>query len=279
MRSPVPWFGGKYVLRNEIISLFPPHHTYAEPFGGGASVLLSKPPAAVEVYNDLNSEIVILFRVLRDQPEALYHMVELTPYSREEFATARRMPMVPDNDLETARRVLVKYRMMFGGGGQEEAHGWGYSVAETKAGMAQQISSWLGVPELIRLTAERFRRVQIDHRPAMEILRAYDTPETLFYIDPPYLPETRTKTRYAYEMDWEGHKELLGALSGMQGMVVLSGYRSSLYDEALVSWERHEFAMTSMAGAGRKRHKVEVVWLNAAAANRRSKQMTLTGEG
>lgn len=280
MRPPVPWFGGKFYLWPQITTLAPPCHTYVEPFGGGGSVLLNRAPAAVEIYNDLNSEIVTLFRLIRDHPEDLARAARLTPYSREEYETAATDPVVPGDEIETGRRLLVKLKMAYGGGGQRaRGHGWGYDITETAFGMAKSVSAWVTTPDLILAVADRFRRVQIEHRPALEVLAAYDTPQTLFYADPPYLHETRPSgRRYAYEMSREDHEQLLDALTGLKGMVLLSGHPSQLYESRLIGWERHEFNVALNAGP-RRTMRTEVVWLNPAAAERRSRQMTLAGEG
>lgn len=269
MRSIITYYGGKGHSWRQIVSHFPPHHTYVEPFGGAANILLNKEPSAVEVYNDIDSNVVTIFRVLRDHPEELRRALELTPYSREEYVRCLG-PMDGLDDVDKARRLIVRYRQVFGGKGQQATPGqWGYSVTESSRGMAKAVSCWLSmIDEVLPSVVERFRCVQIENLPWQDIVRRYDTPETLFYCDPPYMLSTRSGGRgYADEMTTEEHRELAEILNSVRGHVVLSGYASPEYDEWYAGWGRVEFDVCSIVArdAGSRTRRTEVLWIKPAA--------------
>lgn len=230
LRPPSKWYGGKYYLAPHIIPLFPKHQTYLEPFGGGASVLLNKAPAPIEVYNDLDHRIVRVFRVLRDDPEEFQRRLALTPYSEAEFLAAKQPSDDIDcDDIELARRDLLSWRLSRSGAGES----FSYTTQRVRRGMADVVSGFLScIDDQLPLIVERIRRVQILCRPAAEVIVKWDSPNTLIYCDPPYLPETREKNSqnvYLHEMPIEAHVELAKVLNAVQGSVVLSGYPSELY--------------------------------------------------
>ncbi len=270
MRSIITYYGGKGNSWRRIIPHFPPHRTYVEPFGGAANVLLNKPPSAVEVYNDIDSNVVTIFRVLRDSPDEIRRALELTPYSREEYVRCLG-PLDGLDDVEKARRLIVRYRQVFGGKGQTATPGrWSYAVARSSRGMAGTVSGWLStIDAVLPAVVERFRRVQIENLPWQEIIRRYDTPETLFYCDPPYMLSTRNSHGdYAYEMTVEEHQELAEALNSVKGHVVLSGYASPEYDEWYAGWERVEFEATVSVRLDKGRsqdRRTEVLWIKPGA--------------
>jgi DNA adenine methylase len=270
MRSIITYYGGKGYSWRQIVPRFSPHHTYVEPFGGAANVLLNKPPSAVEVYNDIDSNVVTIFRVLRDSPDEIRRALELTPYSREEYVRCLG-PLDGLDDVEKARRLIVRYRQTFGGQGQKATPGqWCCSVTKSRRGMAGAVSGWLStIDAVLPAVVERFRRVLIENLPWQEIIRRYDTPETLFYCDPPYLLSTRNGcVGYKYEMTLEEHRELAEVLNSVKGHVVLSGYASPEYDEWYAGWERVEFevAVTVRLDKGRSHDRhTEVLWIKPAA--------------
>lgn len=259
IRPPVKWHGGKHYLARRIVDLMPEHHTYVEPFGGGASVLLNKQPAPVEVYNDLDGRIVRLFRVLRDRPDDLGRALVLTPYAEAEFRAAGDQT---DDELEQARRDYVRWRMSIGGRG---AHFACSTPTRSRRGMADNVSAWLStIDEVLPAIVERLRRVQLSCRPAVEVLWQYDTPTALHYCDPPYHPDTRQAPDvYGIELTAADHAELLGVLLTCRGRVMLSGYRCPLYDERLRAWHRIDIDMANHAAGGEhKRRMVESLWTN-----------------
>lgn len=232
LRSPITWFGGKGILVRKILPHFPPHHCYVEPFCGGASCLFAKPPSPVEVINDVDSDIVNFFRVLRDPGkfEAFQRMVALTPCSREEFIAYRRDWQAAwrgcSDEIERAYRWYVIARMSFAG---EFGGSWGHSITTSRLGMANSVAQWLSIIDMLPAIAERIRTVQIEHGDWLEVLEDYDTPNTLFYCDPPFVKSTRRTGKYRHEMGNAEHRELVEVLLSIQGRVVLSGYRNAVY--------------------------------------------------
>ena len=236
----------------KLLPLFPQHHTYVEPFGGGASLLFAKLPAPVEVYNDLDSGLIEFFRVLRDPAQfaRLHRMVEATPVSREEYDRCRDTWQDCDDPVERAYRWYVVARMSFGG---RFGAGWGSNVTASRCGMAATCSKWLSIIELLPQIHARLMRVQIEHADWRVILDRYDTPRTLFYLDPPYVHGTRTDTRYACEMTDADHADLVDVLLGIRGKAILSGYDHEIYAPLeAAGWVCHDWE-TACSAAGRTR--------------------------
>jgi len=209
----------KYYLYREIVKLFPPHHTYVETHGGTAITLLNKEPSPVEVYNDINERLTRLFRVVRDHPEEFKRRLQLTPYSEIEWEKAAEPA---EDEIEQARRDFVRWRMSIGGRGKA----FSYTLHRVRRGMADAVSGYLSViDEELPKIVERFRNVQILCRDAVEVIRKWDSPDTLFYCDPPYHPSTLvSKDVYEHPMSAEDHEKLLDVLLACKGKVVLSGY-------------------------------------------------------
>jgi DNA adenine methylase len=270
LRSIIPYYGGKGYSWRRIVPHFPEHHMFVDVFGGAANILLNKEPSKVEVYNDIDSNVVTIFRVLRDRPIDLKQALELTPYSREEYVRCLG-PLDGLDDVEKARRLIVRYRQAFSGQGQTATPGrWSYAVAASDRGMAGTVSRWLStIDTALPAVVERFRRVQIENLPWQEVVAKYDTPETLFYCDPPYILSTRNgHVGYGYEMTVDEHRELAEVLNCVKGHVVLSGYKSPEYDEWYRSWKRVEFDATMFARQDRQRSRdkrTEVLWIKPAA--------------
>lgn len=256
------WYGGKYSHLGWLLPLLPQTWHYCEPFGGSAAVLINREPSPVETYNDLDSEVVNFFRVLRDQKEALIEQIGLTPFSREEFEQAIREPTEGLTDLERARRFYVLARQVRTGLAQKASTGrWAHCLLTSRAGMAGAVSRWLGAVEDLNLIAQRLLRVQIEHAPAIEVIERFDSPETLFYCDPPYPHDSRgDNNAYAHEMTDEQHRELARILRNVKGRVALSSYDSKLMDELYHDWH-------CIKGPEKKVHSVketrqEVLWVN-----------------
>ena len=253
MGALVRYHGGKVRMADKIVGLFPEHDCYVEPFGGGAAVLLAKPRARLEVYNDLDGDMVTLFKVLRDRPADLAQVIALTPFARAEHEESY---VETADDLERARRVLI--RSHFGHGSSGIHRATGFRSAGMRAGTLP-VHGWMTLPESVRVAAERMRGVVIERRPAIQVMQAHDGDQTVHYVDPPYLPETRDKGRdYHHEMTVSEHEEMLLAIRSLRGSVVLSGYASCLYDDALHDWRRIEVK----ARADRAAERTEVLWCN-----------------
>lgn len=260
-RPALKYFGGKWLVADWIIGYFPPHETYVEPFGGAASVLLRKPRSSIEVYNDIHGEVVNFFRVLRDRPSDLLRAIELTPYSREEW----ELSLSPEGDeLERARRFYVNSWQSYGVGGTNNDSSW--RIARTRAGRGNTpVDDWTNTGHMQDVVA-RLQGVFIERDNALEVLHRYDQKRTLFYVDPPYVHSTRVhKARYEGEMTDDDHAALAEALHAVDGMVIVSGYPSTLYDELYAGWETADrLAVTN--GGGKR---TERLWLSPAVSERR----------
>lgn len=232
------WYGGKYSHLDWLLPLLPKAQHFCEPFGGSAAVLINREPSPVETYNDLDSELVNFFRVLREQKDALIEQIGLTPFSREELERAAVEPTEGLTELERARRFYVRARQVRTGLAQTASVGrWAHCLLTSRAGMAGAVSRWLGAVEDLNLIAQRLLRVQIEHAPALEVIRRYDSPQTLFYCDPPYPHDSRGDSKaYAHEMTDDQHRELAMVLQHIQGKVALSSYRCALNDELYGGW-------------------------------------------
>lgn len=253
LRSPIVWFGGKGRMTASLLPLLPAHETYVEPFGGGASLLLAKAPAAVEVYNDLDSGLVQFFRTLRD-PElfARFHsLASLTPYSRQEYKECAASWEQEQDPAVQAYKWFVVARMSFSG---RFASSISMNVGSSSRGMASTCSRWLSILEQLPAIAHRLQRVQIEHLDFARVLQNYDTPQTLFYCDPPYVAATRSGGRYRHDFSDADHERLVDALLSLQGMVVCSGYQAPVHARLeAAGWQRRDFA-TCCYAAGRTRH-------------------------
>lgn len=264
----IRYHGGKFRLAPWIIQQMPGHVCYVEPFGGAAGVLLQKPRSYSEVYNDLDGEVVNLFRVLRDPElnQQLQDACALTPYSRDEFCDAREVVADP---VERARRMVVRACMGFGSaagiGGQS-----GFR-SDSKRKYATAAHLWERYPANLGAVCQRLQGVIIENKDALEVMRAHDAETTLHYIDPPYVQETRVQGNryYNHEMTVEGHEQLLAVAGTLNGMVIISGYDSELYNDMLVSWLKVTKPSRISAGRGTK-VRTECLWLNHAAHQKSS---------
>lgn len=257
------WYGGKFSLSDWLLPLLPVCHHYVEPFGGSAAILLNRYPSPIETYNDLDGEVVNFFRELREKKDKLIEAISLTPFSREEFAKACKI----DNklsDLERARRFYVRARQVRTGLAQTATIGrWANCKNTSRNGMSGVISRWLGGMAALQEIAERLIRVQIENRPAIEVINLYDNENTLFYCDPPYVHDTRgDKNAYKYEMTNNQHVELAEVLNNVKGKVALSNYNSKLFDKLYPKskWTKIVSPMKTIHSTKDKRQ--EVLWIN-----------------
>lgn len=249
--------GGKWLLAPWIVSHFPKHRSYIEPFFGGGSVFFHKVIAKHEVINDLSGDVVNLFRVARDNGNELARVISLTPWAREEYD----LSWIDDTDdpLERARRFLVKVWTAHSGDLANKS-GWrNNGKVDVRIPLTE---SWRKLPARIMQCLDRLQHAQIDNSPAIEVIQRRGGKDTLIYADPPYVRSTRTSDMYQHEMSDDQHVELLAALDSHPGPVVLSGYRCQLYDERLTHWTRIDRG--NKAGSGAKR--VESLWLNQHAS-------------
>lgn len=274
-RPVLRYHGGKFRLAQWVISHFPAHRVYIEPYGGAASVLMQKPRSPGEVYNDIDDELVGLFRVLRDPgtAAALQRRLSLTPFSRSEFRAAYA---TTDDPVERAARLVIRSFMGYGPDSAIRGSVTGFRVAVSRqvdfmgarrkdGGGQNSAIDWAGWPPVIPAFVQRLSCVVIENHDALKVMRTSDVADALHYVDPPYPISTRTrvgKSRgYRHEMTDQQHVDLAACLAGLNGMVVLSGYRCPLYDELFAGWHRfdqHHRGQQSKA-------LVESLWLNAAA--------------
>lgn len=256
------WYGGKFNHLAWLLPLLPYANHYCEPFGGSAAVLLNRYPSAVETYNDIDGEVVNFFRVLREQKDALIEAIGLTPFSREELSIAVTAKGNTMSDLERARRFYVRARQTRTGLAQTSSVGrWATCVNTSRAGMSGAVSRWLGSVEDLPHIAERLLRVQIENRPALEIIRQYDSDGTLFYCDPPYPHESRGDINaYGYEMTEDDHTKLANTLRNVRGLVAISGYHCELMEELYRGWRCVNAPVKNCHSI--KEERQEVLWMN-----------------
>ena len=260
---PFGWYGGKFSHLTWLLPLLPSCHHYCEPFSGSAAVLLNRKPSPVETYNDLDGEVCNFFRVLRDQKQLLVEAIGMTPFSREEFALACRLD--PDlSPIERARRFYIRARQVRTGLAQTATIGrWANCRNTSRAGMSGVISRWLGGVEVLPDIAARLLRVQIENRPASDVIRLYDSPKTLFYCDPPYVHSTRGDSKaYGYEMTDDEHRELANVLNSAKGMVAVSNYDCPLMNELYPAPRWRKIVAPPRTNHSTKGKRVEVLWVN-----------------
>lgn len=267
-RPVLRYHGGKWKLAPWILKHFPPHHIYIEPFGGAASVLLRKPRSYGEVYNDLDGEVVNVFRVLRDPATAheLRRRLELTAFAREEFKAAYDEPA---DDIDRAHKMITRAFMGFGSASMTRTHMTGFRSNSNRSGTTPA-TDWANWPQYVPQIVERLRGVIVENRQAELVITQHDEARALIYADPPYVQSTRSSLAnkngnrghyYRHDMDEEGHRALAILLQEAKGMVAVSGYPCALYDEELYpDWER--VTVEHMADGAKPR--MEALWLNPA---------------
>lgn len=264
-RPVMRYHGGKWRISDWIIGHFPTHFTYVEPFGGSAGVLMRKPRSKAEVYNDLDADVVNVFSILRDKNKSqeLQAACALTPYSRSEFELAYQ---VSNDPVERARRTIFRAFSGFGSAGATKGKTGFRSYAGSKRSNPSSID-WMNYPFHISTFCQRMQGVLIESRPALDIIDQFEGQETLFYLDPPYLMDTRNAcgSCYAHEMTDSDHVVLLNRLLLVKGMVVLSGYASVMYDEMLLphGWQRHCKSVQANGYEGSV-ERMESLWVNPA---------------
>ncbi len=268
-RPALRYHGGKWRLAPWILSHMPAaHDVYIEPFGGSAAVLLRKSRSPIEVYNDLDGEIVHFFRLLREYPQELTRAIYWTPFAHEE----QRLSQEPAADpLEQARRLYVRSHLTISGPTPQWNRGWRRQkrFSRGRSGtnrMKPAAQSFTEVEHLYQI-AERLRGVIIESEDALRLIQRYDHPHALFYVDPPYVAATRARqneSAYRHEMTDDQHRDLAAVLHACQGMVLLSGYDSDLYRHLFDSWLRHE--RTVRTNGNTPHMAAESLWLNPAAA-------------
>ncbi len=256
------WYGGKFNHLQWLLPLLPECHHYCEPFAGSAAVLLNRRPSPVETYNDIDGEVVNFFRTLRENTDELIKSIALTPFSREEYYQAINADSKLLSNLERARLFYIRARQSRTGLAQTASLGrWANCKQTSRSGMSGVVSRWLGGVEALPEITDRLLRVQIENRPAIDVIQLYDNKDTLFYCDPPYLHSTRgDDSAYAFEMDEDEHKSLAQVLRNCQGKVAISGYRNELMDKLYKGWYRFDAPIKIIHSV--KKLRQECVWMN-----------------
>ena len=256
MNAVMKYPGSKWSLAKWIIGHFPQHHSYLEPFFGSGAVLFTKERSAIGTVNDRDADVVNLFDWIRKDPERLAQAIYWTPYARDIYEKAWEAQYTETDSFQ--RAVCFYTRLMMGHGFRitGEKVGWKNDVQGREAAYAA--NGWCKAPDIIRQAAERLRGVQIENRPALELISRFNYQKVLIYADPPYLLGTRHGKQYRHEMSDADHRDLLDALKAHKGPVILSGYESDLYNDALRDWHKDE-AMAQAQTATKRR---EVLWMN-----------------
>lgn len=287
MKPLMRYHGAKWKLAPWIISHFPEHHCYVEPFGGSAAVLLNKPMTAREVYNDLNFEVFTLFNVIRDEKmrTELLRLLAMTPYSRIEFDFAKDVPAMhvnrssnsgyrcgDESAVMIAHALLVRAQMGFGSAGATRGN-TGFRLDTARNGTSLQ-ALWNDLPENILSVCERLKNVIIENARATQVMQQHDREDTLIYLDPPYLHDTRqTNNAYAHEMSEREHEFLLELMKKSKSMMIISGYDNDLYNDMLQGWAKstRQTAASSQNGSATRN---EVLWISP---NCEQRQINLFG--
>jgi DNA adenine methylase len=280
--SAFAWYGGKFSQLDWLLPLLPPCKHFVDVFGGSGAVVMNRPPSPIETYNDLDKDVVHFFRVIRDPDklQELLRQLELTPYSREERTLAHLSLHRPESEeldeIERARRFFVLARQTVRG--QVQLHSsplgiWKFTRDAMSRGMAGTVSSWQYGIDGLAAVAARFRTIQVENYPATRIIELYDTPDTLFYCDPPYVQDTRETSHrrrdYTNEMSDSDHRDLAAALHKIRGRAAISGFPSQLYDELYGDWNKIMMPRISGASAAYRQDgnkeasdRIEVLWTN-----------------
>jgi DNA adenine methylase len=282
MRAPFSWFGGKMFMIKNMLPLIPEHKVYVEGFGGSGALLFAKTPSTVEVYNDLNSGLVHFFRTLRDPELApkLQEKLFLTPYSREEFFYSREEWMHQEDPVEKARMWFVVARNCFASA--FETGGWRRSTGAHSRGMGTVVSAYWSSIEMFPELHNRLLGVQIENVSYDRLIPGYDSRDTFFYFDPPYVLDTRTGGKqYEKEMTNDDHIAFVSNMLTIRGKVMISGYDHEVYAPLVdAGWARIDVDVATTAGLskakaleqrltgerlyGARERRTECLWLNYA---------------
>lgn len=274
VKPPFGYFGSKQRLAARIANMLPPHNAWVEAFCGSAAVTLCKRPAPIEVINDIDSQIVNFFTQLRENPEALCHAIELTPYAREEYSLSKIVD-AKQKPLEQARRFLVASMMTvngaFGSNQSGQNHsGFSYSQSYARNGVEARVNRWNAVPDRLQKVVSRLKSVRVENRDARELLGMFlKKPATLVYLDPPYFMDRD----HGYRMDAneeEFHKELLRLCCRANCMILISGYENPLYASILTKkrgWQRATIETHTRDTKGNDYDRTEILWKNKHFVN------------
>lgn len=256
MKAILRYFGSKWGIADWIVGNFPPHTCYVDLFGGSGAVLLNKPVAEAEVYNDVDLNVFNFFQVLRDEEKAneLIAAVSFTPYHYEEYKKAKEFS---EDEVEQGRRFLVRQNMCISPNSKRWGRYDGFRRYKDKS-IQKVHERWNSLPERLGDAFYRLKNVTLENDDAIEVAKRYDAEGTLFYVDPPYMRETRYHGEYDHDFTDEQHEELLSFLREIRGMVAISGYDCELYNGMLEGWRK----VTKKTSTNKGGKRVEVLWMN-----------------
>lgn len=264
IKPPFGYYGSKHRLASQIIKYLPPHNAWVEAFCGSAAITLAKPPAPIEVINDMDDQIVNLFKQLRDNQEELCRVIALTPYAKAEHTLAREHEE-GISPLEKARRFLVATMMTVNGANGGKSSGFSFSLSYSRGGHEARVNRWYNLPKRLEQVAERLKTIRIENRDAREIIEMFsDRPATLIYLDPPY--NIARKQRYNVDVvDEDFHYDLLSKCVNSRSMILISGYDNELYNSLLTTergWTKKYISAYTRDTTGKDYPRTEVLWGN-----------------
>lgn len=256
MNAILRYPGSKWRIGKQLVELIPKHHSYVEPYFGSGAVLFNKIPSNIETINDMDGDVINLFRCLQKDEQRLAHLVATTPFSRDVYEYAYSQEVV--DPFERALKFLIRCWQGHGFRMTGEKVGWKNDVQGRESSYALQ--NWCNLPKNILEVSERFKMVQIENRPAIEVIKRFNYENVFMYLDPPYMFDTRKSNmkQYSHEMTDVDHIELLELIKESKAMIMISGYDNDLYNEYLQGWQREEFESNDNTG----RRTIEIVWMN-----------------
>ena len=263
-KSPFSYFGAKLRLAKTIISKLPPHTAWVEVFCGSAAITCAKEPAPIDVINDLDGEVVNVFKQLRDNPKQLLDLITLTPYSREEWNKAKT-PLKDDSDVERARKFLISAMMSVNGTLGRTTGGFSFSNSYSRDGSDARVCRWNKMIPRLEKVIQRLKSVRIDNKDAIDIVSDFsDRPNSLLYLDPPYLME-RSQKYVVDQLEEKFHVDLLAACNNSLAMILISSYDNPLYDKMLSpnnGWVKTTIITSTRGTRGGDKERQEVLWAN-----------------
>ena len=253
MNAILKYPGAKWRIADWIIENMPTHHSYVEPYFGSGAVFFNKSPSNIETINDMDGDVVNFFRVVRESADELAYRLFMTPYAITEYEQSYENS--EKTDIDKAVTFCIKINMSHGYKCNAK-NGWKNDIKGRERSYAVQ--AWNKLPQIVVQAAERLKEAQIEQRPAIEIIKRFNNPKCLIYCDPPYLLRTRKGKQYNIEMSDKEHEELLQLLLESKSKVIISGYESDLYNDALKNWRKK----TTYSLTQSMRKAKEVIWMN-----------------
>ena len=253
MKCVLKYPGAKNRLALWICSYIPAHQVYLEPYFGSGAVFFNKELVKIETINDLHGEVVNYFKVIRDKPEQLISLLQLTPYARDEYESSFSIKE-GESDVERARKFAVRCWQGFG---CSNLYKNGFRTSQ-QSNSPHTTKEWRELPERVIQANKRLLNAQIENIPALELINRYNTEDVFIYVDPPYLLNTRKRNLYLYEMSDEDHVQLLTVMKKHKGKILISGYDNDLYNDMLKGWNK--VYKTNQAERGLVR--TETLWMN-----------------